>query len=361
MNPREFNLKTISNQFANWEVKISNLNSLNLYDTNLFSENSICELLNCIYDYKLQNINSINKNQPAVDLGDKYNKIAFQITSSKTSKKIQSTIDNFFIHKLYNDYDELFILILGRKQKAYPRFKLQKDYAFNRDKHIIDFKDLLRFINFLPTQKIKKITELLVEENTTPPRASKKNNASKIKRNIGLKKRIIKDFLVELKQENWEYSRYEPWIKFKYQNALIRSVNDTSFPNMDKPGKGEINSWFKCELWNLYENGVELISDGGDAIIDNNDNWDILNWQGDEREKNKKYTVVPVFKFLRIPYEYIVEYDMETDPYYGIPSIYVEYRKNGMPYEEILYGQGGEYKTKKYTCYFDNTKRSKLK
>jgi hypothetical protein len=78
MNPRELELKTIANEFAKWELKISNLNSLNLYDVNLFSENSICELLNCIFDYKLHNINALTKNHPAIDLGDEYNRVAIQ-------------------------------------------------------------------------------------------------------------------------------------------------------------------------------------------------------------------------------------------------------------------------------------------
>jgi hypothetical protein len=55
-----------------------------------------------------------------------------------------------------------------------------------------------------------------------------------------------------------------------------------------------------------------------------------------------------------------VEYDMETDAYYSLPSIYVEYKKEGMPYEEILYGQMGLYDIKAHTRYLDNNKRMKL-
>ena len=362
MNPRELELKAIAHEFAKWELKISNLNSLNLYDVNLFSENSICELLNCIFDYKLHNINALTKNHPAIDLGDEYNRVAIQVTSSKSSKKIQSTIDKFFENKLDCVYDELSILILGKKQNRYLEFNLPKDYSFNSDKHIIDFKDLLRFIKFLPTKKIKSISRLLIEENSSPQRRIHiKSNASKIKRILALKKRMKKDFLIELKREDWEYSWYEPWIKFKYRNLLIRSVDDTSFPNVDDESSGAISSWFKGEFWDFYENGLELISMGGAAIFDEKGNWDILDWRGDNRKNNEKFKTVPFHTFLRIPYEYIVEYDMETDPYYGIPSVYVQYLKEGMPYEEILYGQIGVYKLKRFTKYFDVKKRRKLK
>jgi len=51
--------------------------------------------------------------------------------------------------------------------------------------------------------------------------------------------------------------------------------------------------------------------------------------------------VVSFYTFFKIPYDYIVDYDMEPDSYYSIPSIYVEYLKDGMPYEEIVYGEMG--------------------
>jgi len=362
MNPRESEIKTISEEFAHWEIKISNLNSLNLYDANIFSEHSICELLNCIYDYKLHNINPIQKNFPAIDLGDNYNRVSFQVTSTKTSKKIQSTLDKFIEKKFYKDYDKLFILILGKKQKNYPEFKLSDYFEFNNKRNIIDFHDLLSFISSLSTPKIKKISKILSEENqTTNKILPKVSKASIIKRNLALKRRMKKDLLLELKREDWEYSWFEPWIKFKYQNILIRSVDDRSFPEVNVTPSGEMSSWFKGEVWDFYDNGIELISMGGKAIFDKKGNWDILNWKGDKRESNSNYEVVPYNTFLRIPYEYIVDYDMETDRYIGVPSIYVEYLKDGMPYEEILYGEAGNFSLRRHTRIFNNRKKKKLK
>ncbi|GAA4445079.1 hypothetical protein GCM10023188_47830 [Pontibacter saemangeumensis] len=361
MNSREFEMKAISNEFAHWEIKISNLSSLNLFDANIFSEHSICELLNCIYEYKLHNINALQKNFPSIDLGDNYNRICFQVTSTKSSKKIQSTIDKFLENKLYNDYDELYILVLGKKQKNYPEFSVSDELDFNEDRNIIDFRDLLSFINSLSTAKIKRISKLLNEENRAANKiAPKRNNSSIVKRNLTLKKRIKKDLLIKLKHEEWEYARYEPWIKFKYRNILVRSVDDKSFPEVDDRPNGEMSSWFKGETWDFYENGIELISWGGEAIFDKNGNWDILKNGYDKRKNNSNYEVIPFHTFLRIPYDFIVDYDMEPDAYYSIPSIYVEYLKNGMPYEEILYGQMGTYDLKQYTRIFDNEDRRKL-
>lgn len=361
MNQREIEIKAISHEFANWEVKLSNLNSLNLYDANVISEQLICSLLNCIYGYQLSNKNATQKNFPAIDLADEYNRVSFQITSSRTSKKIQSTIDKFVEHGLFEDFDELFILILGRKQKSYADFKVPNELSFSKIRNIIDFQDLLSVISVLPITKIKEIRRILVEENQSIIRKSpQRDSAARLKRNLALKKRIKKDLLIKLDQKDWEHSWYEPWIKFKYRNVIIRSVDDRSFPDVVGTPKGQISPWFKGEPWNFYENGLELISMGGSAIFDKSGYWDLLDSK-DERESNSDYKIVRYDIFLRIPYDYIVDYDMEPDEYYGVPTIYVQYLKDGMPCEEILYGQAGIYERRQHTKIFEKDDRKKLK
>lgn len=366
MNNRELKIKTISTEFAKWQVEIENLNSLNLYDANLFSENSICDILNSIFDYELKNINSISKNHPAIDLVDYKNKIAVQVTSTKSSLKIQSTIDKFFGNNFEEKFDELLIVILGKKQKNYSNIKVVKEYNFDETKHILDFKDLLRIINILPTNRIENIAKLLEQENITKNKKKPTTNATKIKKNLALKKKLKKDFILKLDQKEWQRAIYEPWRRFTYHNAIIRSIDDKNWPNIDDSEENRISSWFKGEFWDFYDNGIELITHGGEAIFDQNGNWDILDFRGDERENNQKYKKISFHTFLRIPYEYIVDYDMEPDAYNGIPTIYVEYAKNGMPYEVILHGISGYYvandeSKSRLVNYFDNNKRIDLK
>jgi SMEK domain-containing protein len=362
LNNREISLKSISNEFANWELKISNLNSLNLYDANFFSEHSICELLNCIFDYNLINTNAILKNHPAIDLGDKFNRISFQVTSVKSSKKIQETIDKFFENKFDNDYDELFIFILGKKQNKYIDFILPSDFSFNKNKHILDFRDLLHRISFLSAHKIKQINSILIEENAIHHLQQKKQSSSaKINKKLALKNRMRKDFLKELKGEELKKSWYEPWKKFKYPKVIIRSVDDKSYPEIDDNANVKISPWFSIEVWDFYDNGIELIRQGGEIIIDENNNWDYLNIEGDERKKNKNYKTLSYHIFLRIPFEFIVNYDLELDPIEDCPTLYVEYAKDGMPYEETINGLMGVYRWERFTKYLDDSKRVKLK
>jgi hypothetical protein len=57
---------------------------------------------------------------------------------------------------------------------------------------------------------------------------------------------------------------------------------------------------------------------------------------------------------------------MEPDDYYSSPTIYVEYAKDGTPYEEIRYGRAGHYDEddpgkSRFTFQLDNKDRKKLK
>ncbi|MDB5228059.1 MAG: hypothetical protein JWN78_2252 [Bacteroidota bacterium] len=180
-----------------------------------------------------------------------------------------------------------------------------------------------------------------------------------------MKKRLKRDLLRELDQKYWDQAIYNPSLRFNYRNVIIRSVDDTHWPNVDEAERGRISTWFKGEFWDFYENGIELVTMGGHAIFDKDGSWDILKWPEDNRESNEKYKKVYFTSFLRIPYEFIVDYDMDPDAYYCVPTIYVEYAKDGMPYEEILCGDIGYYDKEKrensrLTYYYDNEKRKTL-
>ena len=317
MNKRELRLKTIANELATWQVQLENLSSLNLYDANLFSETSICEILNEVFDYELKNVNSLVKNHPAIDLADSCNRIAVQVTSTKSKAKIQTTLDKFFENELDKDFDELLIVILGRKQKTYSGLNVPNSFVFDKTKHILDFRNILHLIGFLPTKRIERIASLLEQENIPKARRKVVSAAIKVKRNLALKKRLNKDLLRKLDRQDQKYAMYVPSHRFKYQNVIIRSVEDTSWPNVDENKESRMSSWIKGEPWCFYDNGFELIAMGGCAIFDEEGDWDILDWQDDKRKNDERYRQVPFQVFTRIPYEYIVDYDMEPDNYYG--------------------------------------------
>lgn len=354
MNLREQELKAVSQEFAIWQNKLGLLGALNLYDANIFAESLIADVLNVVFGHSLINANSDKANHPAIDLFDKKNRVAFQVTTTATSKKIQQTVNSFVDHHLEREYDVLYILILGEKQKKYPRLLIPSEISFTADKNVFDFKDLMKLISFLPTNRITQIKNILHREMPVVNNRKRTSPEARIRRNIALKKKLQKDFLMELPREHWEYSHYEPWIKFRYSNVILRDPTDKTFPEVSNT-----NNWLKAEFWDFYDGGIEFITQGGEAIFDKNGNWDILDYKRDTRRDNPEYSIVMFFIYPRLSFDNIATYDMEPDDYYSVPTIYCSFKFDTFPYEEIHFGSPGVYRDKLWRYLFDNDKRKK--
>lgn len=97
-----------------------------------------------------------------------------------------------------------------------------------------------------------------------------------------------------------------------FSNPLIRSVDDTIYPDIDEDSLG-ISSWFKVGMYNYYYNGIEVILKLKECIIDIDWNWDIVEY--DDKELKEKYEVEKVYEIGRIPYDNIIEYDLDGDEF----------------------------------------------
>lgn len=116
-------------------------------------ENFFCGLINIIYDLRLINMNNSKMDFPSIDLGDSANRISYQITSDNSIKKINECLKVFDKNKLYEDYDEVVILLL--KEKLSYRNK----YSYEEFKYsIIDMGDIARKIG---RENIDKLEEIL--------------------------------------------------------------------------------------------------------------------------------------------------------------------------------------------------------
>ena len=158
------NIKQSLARFSS-EVEISNQNSH--YDINIHSEYLLVSLLNLVFNYRLVNANQIKKNYPAVDLVDIENRVAFQITSSQTRKKISDTLESFIKNDLYKEFDDLYILFLTTKKS-----KLKLDWIdeiigdsirFTK-RNLINLSDLAERTQSLPLEQIEQIETFLTEE-----------------------------------------------------------------------------------------------------------------------------------------------------------------------------------------------------
>ena len=117
-------INSITTYAARFVHEVEGFNANNLYDVNIHAENFLIPVFNEVFNIKLENLNSTQKNNfPAIDLADFQNKIAFQITSTSNFEKIKSTLETFFRNELHKYFDSLFIYILTQKKEKYPEDK----------------------------------------------------------------------------------------------------------------------------------------------------------------------------------------------------------------------------------------------
>ncbi|MXN91102.1 hypothetical protein GR160_07650 [Flavobacterium sp. Sd200] len=286
-------------------------------------------------------------------MADRHNRIAFQVTSSGTSKKIKDTVASFIKHGLYEHYDQLFILVLGKKQQRYP-VVTSNQVGFNAAQHILDFKDLFKQISFMPSAKLKQLARL-IDTKIKVEKQQRQNAATTLKRSLAIKKKIQKELVKKDLAGLYDRLYYEPDLKFIYGRLMVRSADDRLYPDVDR----DKPMWYRMELWDFYDYGLEFINNGCKIIFDKEYNWDYLE-EDDPRISNPDYRYNHFHGFARISYDDMVEYDPETDGYYGYSSLFCHFRHNDRPIIEVSYGTMGDYSKRHLPFRFEVSKYKKL-
>jgi len=135
-------------------------NSLNFNDINVVSEDFFCYLMNSIYNYNLINLNKEESNFPGIDLGDTAQKISVQVTSNRTRKKVEKTLNTFIKNDYIQKFDRLIFLVLGKKTNFKNPFNTGK-LIFDSKKDVIDIEHLILDINKLGDSKIQEINNYI--------------------------------------------------------------------------------------------------------------------------------------------------------------------------------------------------------
>ncbi|MBB6637610.1 hypothetical protein J2Z47_002442 [Cohnella thailandensis] len=133
-------------------------------DINKRSEDFFSGLLNLLFNLNLMNMNKIKMNFPAIDLGDKERRICYQITADSTSGKIQETLYKFRNLKLYEEFDEINILIIGNKIKTRKRRFEYPEFQFNTTDNLLELNDLFKEMAKKNTSELEKILHFFESE-----------------------------------------------------------------------------------------------------------------------------------------------------------------------------------------------------
>ncbi len=97
-------------------------------DANCILETISARFFNVIFGWELVNLNAEQHDYPAVDLGDRHNRIAIQVTNEDSSDKINKTAIKANTHKQNSEFDRIIIFFLLPKKPGLSKsFNLLPD------------------------------------------------------------------------------------------------------------------------------------------------------------------------------------------------------------------------------------------
>tara|TARA_R110000787_G_scaffold129066_3_gene240865 strand:- start:143 stop:1096 length:954 start_codon:yes stop_codon:yes gene_type:complete len=173
MRNRETIIKNIIGHLAVLKTEVGLRSKVNLQDINVNAEPFYKILLNDILELNLENINIVEQNAAVIDLVDKKNKIAIQVTSNNSKKKITETVEAFNKKELYKEYDVLKILIIKDKTKRNDVLKYD-NFSFDMDDDVIDVNYITSIIQDIDDlERLEKIEKWLSDELVQPYYKSK--------------------------------------------------------------------------------------------------------------------------------------------------------------------------------------------
>lgn len=161
---REDALKSITDGLAWIAASCETRGLLHLFDSNTLAHHFFCRLLNELYGLKLEVMDRIVANFPAIDLGDAENRRAYQITTEKSGPKVQQTLDTFVRHGLQARFDKLQVLVIGKKQARYTALTIPQGISFDPEEDILDHSNLVADTEALPTLSLQEVAHVFDEE-----------------------------------------------------------------------------------------------------------------------------------------------------------------------------------------------------
>ena len=162
-------LQTITSGLG-WVVSTCELQGLlKLFNDHVQAQHFFCRLLNAICQLQLQQMDQIQANYPAIDLGDAGNRIAYQITTEKGGDKVQHTLNKFVEHELDKTYDTLKMLVIGDRQESYKKVKVPPGLQFDCDCDILSVPELVKHLDTLPSPRLEAVEAIMREDLSASP------------------------------------------------------------------------------------------------------------------------------------------------------------------------------------------------
>lgn len=161
-------LQSIADNLSFNSGSIALENAIGLFDSNRGAQDFFAKLLSLVCGYNdLKDLDKLNGivNYPAIDLGDKAARVAFQITTENTSDKIKDTIRLFNENHLADDYDRLIVFIIGKKRNYTTTFSTDSKFTFDPENDIWDDEIFVKHINKIENDSVIREVESFLNDN----------------------------------------------------------------------------------------------------------------------------------------------------------------------------------------------------
>ncbi|MCW3102971.1 MAG: Peptide deformylase [Bacteroidetes bacterium] len=206
-------LQTVAKYLARFSEQIKILNNSGEFSLNIVAENILIELFNETLGGNYVNVNNtIGRNFPGIDLLDKNNKIAIQITSQASLSKIKKTISSFFDNDLHTIANQLFVYVITDRQAKYSQVAI--------DKHINDCIQKL-----IKKRKVKSKSEVQFKFSGLDNVWDKKNFHDKLQAAANIDQQIRVAFYLQKQfgiiEEKANLKKYYQSLKNQYYDIVM--------------------------------------------------------------------------------------------------------------------------------------------
>lgn len=134
--------------------QVSTRGRLGLTDLNKHAEDFFKTILNHLLSLSLVNLNLDRSNEPGIDLGDKGSKVAFQITATRKSEKVNDMLAKLTDEQI-NEYSKIHVLMIGGKQSSYTLDAKLSARASFKSEDIWDIVDIGKRCMDLPVDVLQ--------------------------------------------------------------------------------------------------------------------------------------------------------------------------------------------------------------
>ncbi len=152
VNSRQEAFNNISRILAITRYDIEQRQLISDYGLNIHSEYWFRDVFNFVYGYSFENANFESQNVAHIDLVDKKNKLAYQITTTRTKEKIENTL-KALDNKEYAGYSIKIFYLLDRANPNKDT-ELEANYGIVLKDCLLDNTDLIKDINNLETDTL---------------------------------------------------------------------------------------------------------------------------------------------------------------------------------------------------------------